>query len=214
MAYVYIGVPSRTKGYWGMFQALFNAIMYAAQTGINCLMVPKVGCSLICRARQDMTADFLNHPIATHFMQVDDDVAIPADTIHKLVSADKNVIGGMYALKDASGNIPVRPLDNKPLNVKDFKPGELKEVKYLATGCLMQKREAVQAAWDHYDDLKYMTLNGQERRGLYMPFIHDLEYLSEDYAYFQRLLNMGEKVWLHTDIRCVHHGLSSYGIAS
>jgi hypothetical protein len=208
MINVYVGIPSRTKGYWSMYQGLLANVMNCAQHGINVAIDPKVGCSLICRARQDMTHKFLfENPVATHFFQLDDDVQLPPDAIYKLVSADKDIIAGMYPHKDNRGTIPIRGFDT--FKVQDLQPEEIVEVAYLSTGCLMQKREFVQKMWDSYEDLSYeanITSGDKDRRALYMPYIHDKEYLSEDWAYCQRALDIGTKIYLHSGVKCPHWG--------
>lgn len=222
MAHVFIGIPSRTKGYWGMFQSLLGAVLYSQQNGVSALVYPLVGCSLICRARQDLTATFLNeYPEATHFLQLDDDVQIPPNTLLKLLAADKPIISGLYSHKNKAGYLPIRA--KKKFKITECEPNEIKEVQYVPTGCLMQTREVVQKMWDSYPDLHYKTTvvpyaplaeDKRPRAALYQPYIYKDEYLSEDFAYCQRLQDIGEKIYAHTGVRCVHHGLASYGIQS
>lgn len=219
MKYVYIGIPSRTKGFWDMYTHLLLACNVAAQKQILCTIDPHVGSSLICRARQNITNKFLyENPKAEYFLQLDDDVALPPNAIVDMVEAidgscDVNVIGGAYALKTTKGQVALRMLGNKKYSVDGF-DGGLLEVKYLSTGCFMQNREVVQAAWDHYKkDRSYIDNKDRKQRvALYTPFIYDDEYLSEDWAYCQRLIDMGEKMWLHTAVKCGHWGLAQYGV--
>lgn len=217
MIQVYVGIPSRTKGYWSMYKGLLNNLITCARAGVNLIIDPLVGCSLICRARQDMTQKFLkDNPNCTHFFQLDDDVELPPDAILKLVQSGHDVVGGMYPHKSTAGTIALRGI--KPYKISDY-GDECVEVAYLSTGCFMQTREVVQKAWDHYTDLKYSAnldpkvSTDTERRALYMPYIHDDEYLSEDWAYCQRLIDMGEKIYVHNGVRCPHWGLAPYGIA-
>lgn len=218
--FVYIGIPSRTKGFWDCYTALTMACNIAAQNGIFCAIEPHVGSSLICRARQNITYKFLyEQPQCNYFLQLDDDIQIPQDGIVKLVESNKNVIGGMYSLKSKAGKIALRALGDKIINVKDH-PDEIIPIKYISTGCFMQTRDVVQRAWDYYKKDRSYIANPRrndndislDRVALYTPFIYEDEYLSEDWAYCQRLIDMGEDLFIHTGVKCVHWGLAPYGI--
>lgn len=172
---------------------------------------PHVGQAVICRARQEMTYKFLQTD-CTHFMQLDDDIQLPPDAIVKLVEADKPIVGGAYRLKQNVSEAALRAF--RTFNTKDV-PDELVKVKYLSTGCFLQKREAVEAMWDKYTNLKYRAssttdTNEGERRALYMAMIHDGEYLSDDWAYCQRATDAGYDIWLHTGVKCGHWGIYNY----
>lgn len=215
---VYVGIPSRTKGFWDAYTNLLNACTIAGREGIFCTLDPHVGSSLICRARQNITYKFLfENTKAEYFLQIDDDIALPPNAIVDLVNAIDNgadVVGGLYSLKSKAGLIAMRMLDTS----RQFKVGELDsaviEVQYVATGCFMQSRKTVVDAWDHYKPSRSYVDNHdkKERVALYTPFIHRGEYLSEDYAYCQRLKDMGKKIWAHTGVRCGHWGLAQYGV--
>ena len=218
---VYIGIPSRSKGHWGTYTGLIGAISTAAPKGIQCMLDPHVGSSLICRARQNITYKFLyENPDYNYFLQVDDDVQLPRDAIVKMVEADKNVVGGMYSIKSTAGKIAMRAKGDKKLLINDH-PDQLVEVQYLSTGCFLQKREVVQKAWNEYEedrgyllceDDSGLSLEQRKRVAMYTPFIYKQEYLSEDWAYCQRLIDMWELIWAHTGVKCVHWGLAPYGI--
>ena len=221
MANVYIAVPSRTKGFWSAYMGILIASGVAAQKGIRCVVKPHVGTSLICRARQNITYEFLyENTNCDYFLQLDDDVALPPDGIVKLVESGKRVVGGMYSLKSKAGKVAIRGLGDEIFKLQDF-PDQLKEVKYVSGGCFMQTRDVAQWAWDYYKPTRGYEANDRtksdgsperQRVALYTPFIYKNEYLSEDWAYCQRLIDIGEKIWLHTGVACVHWGLAPYGI--
>lgn len=216
-AKVYISIPSRTKGFWSTYMHLLQAVSYAVPNGIQCLIDPHVGSSLICRARTNMTHQFLfDHPEYDFFLQLDDDVAIPQRAIVDMVNSGVDVVGGVYSLKSKKGLCAIRMLGDKKVSTKDF-DGGLLEIKYLAGGCFMQHRDVVERAWNYYKKDRSYTENSiyhsnRDRVALYTPFIYKDEYLSEDYAYCQRLRDMGEKIWLHTAVKCDHWGLANYGV--
>jgi hypothetical protein len=111
--------------------------------------------------------------------------------------------------KPAIGGVAVRGKDGFTFGQK-----EPVEAYYLSGGCVLYKREFCQKMWDLYPELSYTeNLTKKERRALYMPYIHEGEYLSEDWAYCQRALDKGFKMYLRPDVLCDHWGLRNYTFA-
>ena len=194
-----------------MYDSLLMNLATASKAGIELVIEPHIGDSLICRARQEMTWKFLQTD-CTHFMQIDDDVQLPDDGIVKLVKANKPIVGGTYRLKYASGKVlALRTFEqfdlSKHLN-------ELIKIRYLSTGCFLQQRRVIATMWKRYENLKYYAneAKSDERRALYMPMIHEEGYLSEDWAYCQRAIDVGYDIYLHTGVLCGHWGLHNYNI--
>ena len=222
MTKVYLGIASRNNGSWGMFDSVIRNLITAQRNGITVSLEPHVGDSLICRARQEMTWKFLQTD-CTHFMQLDDDIQLPTNAILKLVQANKPIVGGAYCLKydnetkgdkQITGNGRIAALRAfGSFNIQEH-PDELIKLKYLSTGCFLQKREVVEKMWEQYGDRQYWAnvarVDKDERRALYTPMIYNEEYLSEDWAYCQRAVDAGYDIWLHTGVLCGHWGMSKY----
>src|ERR1700722_1149259 len=62
------------------------------------------GMSLIQCARDWLTAEFLERPEFTHLLWLDDDVGFDPDAIVKLIDSDVDAVGGVYPVKNASGD--------------------------------------------------------------------------------------------------------------
>lgn len=221
MIKIYLGIASRKDGSWGMFQSILRNAMTLNREKMQLTIEPNVGDSLICRSRQDMTYKFLQTD-CTHFMQLDDDIELQSNAILKLVKADKPIVGGVYRLKTMEKE--VKELDEMTktgyqLALRAITPfsisgdsEDLVKIRYLSTGCFLQKREVVEKMWDNYSELTYYhNTTTKERRALYMPMVYKEEYLSEDWAYCQRAMDIGYDVWLHTGVYCGHWGIYNYG---
>jgi hypothetical protein len=213
MAVIYIGIISRQKGHWAMFTSLINNMANLGKDGHNCLIDPHVGDSLVSRARNEVQSKFLKSK-ADYYLQMDDDISMPPHAISTLIEADKDIVGGAYRLKSQDKEPKAALRAYKSFSIGDH-PNQLIKLKYLSTGCFMQKRATVEKMVDAYKDLRYIA-NGvevkdnPERFATYMPFIYDGEYLSEDWAYCQRALDIGLEVYLHTGVLCGHWGLHNY----
>jgi len=208
---VYISVCSRQHAEWGAIIKLQEAMQVARSEGISTTLAPRVGESLICRARQNSLYDFYKRKF-DYLFTVDDDVEVPIDVITKLVNADKDMIGGFYRLKDKSKALTAVRLLNGNIDFPEiFKKDLTLEVKYLSTGCMLVKRGVVKKMMKAYPELKYTAnITNNKQYALYMPYIHNNEYLSEDWAFQQRAHEIGFKSWADGSIRCGHWGLVKY----
>lgn len=213
---VYTSIISRHEGHWGMFTSFQVAASTAVLAGIQPMLAPHVGDSLVSRARNNVITQFLNTD-AEYLFTVDDDIGIPAESIVELIKADKDIIGGFYRLKqdptpDENGEISlvdsIAFRGKEPFNFYDKKPVE---VQYISNGCVMHKRKFIEEMVAHYPELYYKAnQSGEDRWALYQPYVYNNEYLSEDWAFCQRAIDKGYKMYMHTGILCSHWGLRDY----
>ena len=213
MKKIFISVISRNTAYWHMFnhfQMAANKI--GKEMGIMCQLAPHIGDSLVSRARNTSLQSFRESE-ADWLFTLDDDIQLPEDALTKLVNADRDLVGGIYRLKNDE---PKRnPYAIRFLNEDmDIKNDTLNEVKYLSTGCMLYKRTFVEKLVEQYPDLWYYeNMTGRTIPALYMPYIYQDEYLSEDWAFCQRARDRGHKIWLHSGVQCGHWGLKNYAMA-
>jgi len=216
MKKIFVSVISRHDGSWAMYTAFQNAASYAIQKGYAPILAPHIGDSLVSRARNHALAKFLRTD-ADYLFTLDDDIAMPPDTFVKLIEADKDMIGGFYRLKKS-------PEKDKPLELgemlafrgmNDFNldSNEPVEVQYISTGCVMHKRSFIEEMVAHYPELAYKeNITKEDCWALYQPYIYEQEYLSEDWAFCQRAIDKGYKMWMHTGVLCGHWGLYNYDV--
>ena len=215
-ASVYISVCSRRNPEWEMYTSLQRAIYFAQRYGINTQLVPRVGGTLICRERQRAFGDFLKSE-STHLLTLDDDIVLPEDAIVRLVGANKDIIGGVYRLKDMSAARVAIRIPKTRMWPFILKANIVSEADYLSSGCMLISRAAAVKMVSAYDeDLWYSENVSMERLcALYQPYIHthksDMrEYLSEDWAFCQRARNIGLGLHVHGGVKCGHWGLYNF----
>lgn len=230
MLKVWTAIISRNMPFWPHVNAFNTAAGYAAGHNIRTLCYNHVGDSLLCRARNECLYKFLQTD-ADYLFTLDDDVAIPPDTLTMLIKADKDMVGGMYLLKHQDPTkgqwISARLRNEEDLEKRAMEPNEkdqLMEAEYISTGCVMHKREFCQKLWDaykgtdiEYDNLSVFEAEGADplRVGVYRPLIHKREYLSEDWAMCQRAHDVGlSDQWVHAGVRCEHYGIHAYKFPS
>lgn len=207
---VFVSVCSRNTAYWHMvtaFQVAANEL--GKKLKIPCLLSPYIGDSLISRARCMALFAFLKSDCKWLFT-LDDDIALPAQAMVKLIEADKDMVGGLYRLKSQTVNR--NPFAIRFLN-EDVHVGKdsVHEVQYVSTGCVMHKRSFIEKLVSQYEDLYFSeNLTGRKVPALYLPFIYNHEYLSEDWAFCQRARDVGHKIYMHSGVQCGHWGLHNF----
>jgi hypothetical protein len=203
---VLISCCSNRNPEWATVLSIQDAMRDVAKNGCDVTFKPRVGESLICRARQNDLVEFMQRGF-DYLFSIDDDVSIAPDTITKLVKNDKDVVAGVYRLgQDATAAAVRLPIDTDgPSWNEVLRKNLLTPAIYVSTGCMMIRRNVVEGMIDKYTELYYKrNVVGDRAWALYMPFIHNEEYLSEDWAFCQRAMDAGFEIWVDGGLKCGH----------
>lgn len=225
MANILVSVPILDKPELKMIQSLFNAALSSKGNKIRFLF--NENDSLISRVRNVHISKFINeYPEMEYFISIDSDLEImnshPGNNIFdKLVGHDKDFVGGLYALKkpDMILSSSVGYEDNIHW---EFDSG-LQKMRWLSSGCWCIKRSAVENMIQNYPELIYDgddNMSGEKVFGLYIPMLYDFpaeedgsnvrKYLSEDWSFCQRWLDIGGEIYADTSIILNHIGKYAY----
>jgi len=161
--------------------------------------------SNVNRARNSCAAKFLTGD-ATHLMFVDADIQFRAEDIVKLVTHNKDIVGGIYPQKTLPPKMVVNTLDNGK------REGDLVEVGTMGTGFMMIKRVVFEAMIDQgahkYTDA--IGLSNEENNNQYDFFNCTIDsqgrYLTEDWSFCRRWRQLGGQIWADTTISLAHVG--------
>ena len=163
--------------------------------------------SLISRGRNNLIARGMFHPQPTHYLFIDADIGFQPESIFNMLTANKDVIGGLYPKK----GLPIDYNFNiKPGGKID---GQLVEVDTLATGFMMIKREVIEKMFKEYPETKYIDDVGIGKQ--FEPYMFALfdtiidskgHYLSEDWTFCRRWQAMGGEIWADTRVLLDHIG--------
>lgn len=186
----------------------FMACLMRAQESPPCSLVVHchAGDSLVSRARNNIAAKFLESD-CTHLMMVDSDIVFSPEHISKLLSRDRDIIGGLYPkkMKTLAWVCNVLP------EVGPEDDGT-QRVKYIGTGSMLVKRRVFERMIEAYGpQIAYSPDAGEEGGtkhdffpvGVYRTPDGHGRYLSEDWYFCQRWLDLGGEVW--ADLTVVHH---------
>ena len=190
--------------------------------------------SLITRARNELVADMLSNDFfATHILFIDSDIGFNHKNIERLISADKDIVCGVYPKKyiywdQAKKAILENPeissleLERKSLNYAvNFFDNNIKIdngyciVKDAATGMMLVKREVFLKLIAHYPDRKYTPT--KQESGIKLDNTYDFfsvgafnkeerTYLSEDYFFSRLWQKSGGQIWADLYMPLTHTG--------
>lgn len=227
MAKIFLSVPILEKPDFKMIYSTYQAILSCREHQVR--LYVNENDSLISRIRNVHISTFLNdYPDYEYFCSIDSDIEIvncfsSNNIFSKLIAADKDFIGGLYALKQHEkppmcSSIPMDDSLNR--STIPFNKGII-EMMWLSSGCWMIKRSVLEKMVSKYPELTYVgddNVAGKKIHGLCIPAIFEIEnngqrfkkYLSEDWALCKRWTDIGGKIHADTSIVLRHLGKIPY----
>ena len=178
-----------------------------------------LGDSLVSRSRNTLTADFLETD-CTDMLFIDSDLIFSPDHVRRIASHDLDVVGGFYPKKQEG---PVQWVCNC-LDGKQPPPDpktSLQQVKYIGTGFMRVRRIVFELMREQWGDVIGYVADGTKRKeydywtvGVHRFHDGTRRYLSEDWYFCQRWLDMGGLVWADAGIVLKHLGQAAYPLKS
>lgn len=150
-ARVVIAIPSMST--WAALTAVSHSeiVLYSAVQGIATKTINQQ-CSLVTAARNNLTRMALKfEPKATHIFWLDSDIVTVPDTIERLLSHDKDVVGAFY-----NKRVPPYETVGHLLTPSNVSKGGLHRADVMPHGCVLVKRhvyEQLKSPWyfESYD---------------------------------------------------------------
>lgn len=173
----------------------------------------RTGDGLISRARNELGKYFLNHPNKyDYLMFIDDDITWDhkKKPIDKLISCNKDIVCGIYPIRDNTLRPACRTKDMQALieakkynGQKSIIPkNKVFEIEFANGGFLLIKRKCLE---EIYKFSPFPFTCNVDKNG---------EYLSEDYAFCYRAKRIGYKIWADSTIKLGHIGQSIFTLDS
>jgi len=205
---VHIAMPC----YGGMltestFMSFIKWANTARQLGIDWTLETMVNESLISRARNTLTAKFLDMPDATHLFFVDADIGWEPWHLLVLLNRDVDVIGGLYPMK----TMPIKWVVNG-FEGAEQGPDGLQEVSKAGTGFLLMKKHVFEKMKSHPAVKQYKNDIGldpkfdQHLKTYFDTAVRQNRYYSEDWTFCENWRDLGGKIWVDTRVLLRHSG--------
>ena len=180
----------------------------ARQLGLDWTVETMTNESLISRARNTLTAKFLNTKESTHLMFVDADIGWEPWHLLVLLDAQKDVIGGLYPMK----SLPVKWCVNGLPGVEEDPNSSLVEVSKTGTGFLLMKRDVFEKLNEHpavrtfANDIGLPRELDQYMKTYFDTAVREGRYYSEDWTFCENWRDLGGQVWVDKRVLLRHTG--------
>ena len=205
---VHISMPC----YGGMltestFMSFIKWANTARQLNIDWTLETMVNESLISRARNTLTAKFLDMPEATHLFFVDADIGWEPGHLLVLLNRDVDVIGGLYPMK----TMPIKWVVNGFEGAEEG-PDGLQEVSKAGTGFLLMKKHVFEKLKTHPAVKQYKNDIGldpkfdQHLKTYFDTAVRQNRYYSEDWTFCENWRDMGGRIWMDKRVLLRHSG--------
>ena len=205
---VHIAMPC----YGGMltestFMSFIKWANTARQLNIDWTLETMVNESLISRARNTLTAKFLDMPDATHLFFVDADIGWEPWHLLVLLNRDVDVIGGLYPMK----TIPIKWVVNGFEGAEEG-PDGLQEVSKAGTGFLLMKKHVFEKLKSHPAVKQYKNDIGLDPKydahlkTYFDTAVRQNRYYSEDWTFCENWRDMGGRIWMDKRVLLRHSG--------
>lgn len=205
---VHIAMPC----YGGMltestFMSFIKWANTARQLGIDWTLETMVNESLISRARNTLTAKFLEANDATHLFFVDADIGWEPWHLLVLLDRDVDVIGGLYPMK----SMPIKWVVNG-FDGAEEGPNGLQEVSKAGTGFLLMKRHvfdklnAHPAVKPYKNDIGLDPKYDKHLKTYFDTAVRQGRYYSEDWTFCENWRDLGGKVFVDKRVLLRHSG--------
>lgn len=154
--------------------------------------------ALINRSRNDLAAIFINNDF-DDVVWIDSDIEWNPEWIVKLLSSNKDVIGGTYRKKtDEFEEYVLKKVDEIKIE------NDLMEVNGLGFGFIRISRKVMQMLWD--TSVEYSSDGKQARNIFEFGFSENKELIGEDIMVCKKIIDAGYKIYLDTTMTCNHIG--------
>lgn len=193
------------------FMSFIKFSSVCRQLGIDWTLETIVNESLISRARNTLTAKFLDHETSTHLMFIDADIGWEAWHLLVLLNRNVDVIGGLYPMK----SLPIKWVVNG-FEGAETGPDELQEVSKAGTGFLLTKRHVFQklaahpAVKPYKNDIELNPAYDKYLRTYFDTAVRQGRYYSEDWTFCENWRDIGGKVWVDKRVLLKHTGTYTY----
>jgi len=235
MASAAINLVVATPCFGGQISVLYAASLFKLQTllraygDINLRLIFKDGDALITRARASLISQFLDDPSATHLLFIDADIGFDPEQVLRLLQCGAEMCAAVYPIKRIDWDKVKKTIDNARPNpaaaslqyvfeVEDpdavVASAGFVRVRYAGTGFLMIRRQALEKMCAQYPQLKFKRDHSLDaasasdnRFALFECMIaEDGTYLSEDFAFCKRWIDIGGEIWADLNSKLKHIG--------
>ncbi len=212
---LYLAIPCYRAMDAGFAQCLLRFQQWATkQDTFDWVMDMVVGDSLVSRARNTLTARFLASD-STHLLFIDSDLIWGGEQVERLVKHNRDVVAGLYCKKsEGVAQLVMNKHAHQEQIVIDS--DGVADVAYVGTGFMLIKRDVLvqmqqaNPANSFLADESNIPEHDFWQVGVYAYKDGTKRYLSEDWYFCQKCLDLGYKIYADTHVLAKHVGIGIY----
>lgn len=204
--------------YWQVdpyfYKSSIQLVYDIIRSGLPAAFKPQFGDSAIGRARNSLTRQFLETD-CTHMLFIDSDFVFSTEQILRMMEHPEPIVGGLYLKKqDGPPQLVLNALDDMP----PMRADHMQQVKYIGTGFIRVAREVFEKMIEVYgDEISYQCDHDNKitewdfwQMGVYKYKDGTKRWLSEDWYFCQRALDLGYEIWADMHVLLKHSGGQLY----
>lgn len=167
----------------------------------------KLGDSLVSRARNNLTHEFLKSD-CEYLLQIDSDIIFKHEDIERITSHNVPIVGGAYPIKEKQTRWCLNKFKYNFNIASDLVP-----VSETGTGFLLTHRKVFEAiSSDDPSRVYRCDMDGENKYDYWRVGVRDGRYLSEDWWFCQDAREAGFEILIDTKIVLGHLGQAVYPI--
>lgn len=219
---IWLAIPSYgAQAYIATYKSIIHDMFRLVMGGDTVRIFDEIGHADIYALRAQIVTHFLNDPHATDLVMIDSDVAWEPLGLQSLLSHDVDLVAGSYPKRKDPIEFMFRSaLDAGQPLVGDRETG-LVEVFGMPGGFMRCRRGMLEKMVAAHPELLAIDRDvpGGRTCRLFDPYWYDTieldgtkvrRVLSEDYAFCQRWIDLGGKVYLDASIGMAHIGTKAF----
>jgi hypothetical protein len=142
----------------------------------------------------------------THLMLGSDDTKPSEDIIVRLFNADKDIVSGVYRIKNIRENIlAIYGVESEPFD-KWLKDSSLEERPFCSGHSMFIKREVLESITEAHPELEFESATGGTEFAIFLPYIDPKikKLYLDDWAICKRAKDLGFKCWIDFGSKMAH----------
>jgi hypothetical protein len=165
-------------------------------------------CGLLVQSRAELLAKAYADPGADEFLFLDADISVGAGTIQAMRTLGLDAVGCAYCGRDPTIRDQIMGLPREPREMVTVNEHRLLLMRWLAFGCMLLRRTAVDAMYARLDHFE--SESGHDAISPWTPIIREHEgkqrLLDDSYACCEVMSDLGIKIWCFIDAVVSHSG--------
>ncbi len=158
-------------------------------------------------ARSKLFGAFLRSD-CTHLFFIDDDQGWQARDFIRLLLAKKDfvAVAGVRKVSPPSFAVSVQDEQGRALPIEEDAASGLLRATSVGMAFVCMSRACCDRLAQSYADLEFDSADGRTEIGIFLPFIRDRRWRSEDYAVCDRWRAIGGDIWVAPEVNLEHVG--------